>query len=447
MHDVTIQLARRIVASSWPAVNDTVGDEAVRAVINWLGSALIGTRESFAEFDDASTGIGIEATALVMGKGFDALDIAAMTAEGAEALCYVDTHVPSMLSPSSAVGAALLPLAEHLASPGAAFVHAFLLGIEIACRAAMSVARDATNTATSLACNALGATAACARLAGLDEARTSTALSAAWQQASEQETVKGCAASAARIALLATLAAKAGRVSDGNNERASPASSFLEFTTDPIENWGSQWQFARLAYHAYPCALFLHPVAEACLQLKRAHHLTQRQIAVIEVRMPPQRYIHDRGADPADSADARHSIEHVAAVALLDGTVGLAQFEPARVRSARMREVRAKVRTLPDEQLLDSAAHVRITVTSGETIERHVRCALGHPMRPLGDHDLSEKFRSQAADILATDQAERLLGLAWNLRALPDVGGLIRSSIPDDLYEPAELPGSPLIPR
>jgi hypothetical protein len=117
MHDVTIELARRIVASSWPAVNDTVGDEAVRAVINWLGSALIGTRESFAEFDEASTGIGIEASALVMGRGFDALDIAAMTAAGAEALCYVDTHVPSMLSPSSAVGAALLPLAEHLTSP------------------------------------------------------------------------------------------------------------------------------------------------------------------------------------------------------------------------------------------------------------------------------------------------------------------------------------------
>jgi hypothetical protein len=68
-------------------------------------------------------------------------------------------------------------------------------------------------------------------------------------------------------------------------------------------------------------------------------------------------------------------------------------------------------------------------------------------MRPLADHDLSDKFRSQAADVLATDQAERLLGLAWNIRALPDVGGLIRSSIPDDLHEPAELPGSPLIPR
>jgi hypothetical protein len=238
MHDVTIELARRIAASSWPAVNDTVGDEAVRAVINWLGSALIGTRESFAEFDEASTGIGIEASALVMGRGFDALDIAAMTAAGAEALCYVDTHVPSMLSPSSAVGAALLPLAEHLTSTGAAFVHAYLLGIETACRAAMSVARHATHTSTLLACNALGATAACAHLAGLDVARTSTALSAAWHQATGQDTFKGCAASAARIALLATLAAKAGRMTDSTDELAIPASSSSEFTTDLIADWG-----------------------------------------------------------------------------------------------------------------------------------------------------------------------------------------------------------------
>jgi 2-methylcitrate dehydratase PrpD len=447
MHDETIELARRIVASSWPATNDAVGDEAVRAVINWLGSALIGTRASWSEFDDASTGIGIEATALVLGEGFDALNVAAMTAAGAEALCYVDTHVPSMLSPSIAVGAALLPLAEQLITNGAAFVHAYLLGVETACRAAMSVGRDAADSSTSLACNALGAAAACARLAGLDEACASFALSAAWRQATAQGSVEACAASAARIGLRATLDAKAGWLSDGDRETRTSASSSLEFTTDLLEGWGSLWQLTRLAYHAYPCALFVHPVAEASLQLKRTYHLTQRQIAAVEVRMPPQQWLRNRGADPTDAAGARHSIEHVAAVALLDGTVGLAQFEPARLRSARVREVRAKVQTRSDEQLIDTAAHVRITLASGETIERRVRCPLGHPMRPLADHDLSDKFRSQAADVLATDQAERLLGLAWNIRALPDVGGLIRSSIPDDLHEPAELPGSPLIPR
>lgn len=447
MHTATIELARRIVASSWPALNDAVGDEAVRSVINWLGSALVGTREACGEIDFASAPAGIEATALVVGEGFDALEVAAMTAAGAEALCYVDTHVPSMLSPSAAVGAALLPLAEHLSAPGAAFVHAYLLGIEIACRAAVSLPGDRTTANASLTCNAMGVAAACARLSGLDEARTAAALTTAWQQASWQIAPEGSAASAAQIGLRAALDARSAFRAQDSLATDTHAPLDRGIAAAMVGGWGSQWQFTRIAYHAYPCALFLHPVAEACLQLKRAHHLTQRQIVSVEIRMAPACIERSTAAAPGNAKEARHAVEHVAAVALLDGTIGLAQFESPRLRSARVHELRAKVRITPDDQLLDTAAQAFVTLANGETIERLVRCALGHPLRPLSDLDLSEKFRKQAADVLATDQAERLLGLAWNLRALPDVGGLVRTSIPDDVYEPMELPGSPLIPR
>lgn len=447
MHTATIEIARRIVASSWPALDDTMGDEAVRSVINWLGSALVGTREACGEVDIDPAPAGIDATALVVGGGFDALEVAAMTAAGAEALCYVDTHVPSMLSPSAAVGAALLPLAEHLCASGTAFVHAYLLGIEIACRAAVSLPRAWAPTHASLACNALGAAAACARLSGLDEAHAAAALSIAWQRCVEQDAATDSAAPAARIGLLAALTAEA---AFGSLEAQAPTT---RVALDPsiaaamVADWGSQWHFTRLAYHAYPCALFLHPVAEACLQLKWTHHLTQRQIVSVEVRMSPSCIERNHGADPSDARDARHSIEHVAAVALLDGTVGLAQFEAPQLRSARVRELRTKVRISPDDRLSETAAQVFVALAGGDGVEQHVRCALGHPRRPLSDRDLSEKFRRQAADVLATDQAERLLGLAWNLRSLPDVGGLVRASIPEDVYEPTELPGSPLIPR
>lgn len=445
MHDAAIELARCIVTSSWPALNDAVGDEAVRCVVNWLGSALVGTRDACGDIEGAAMSVGIDATALVVGAGFDALEVAAMTAAGAEALCYVDTHVPTMLSPSAAIGAALMPLAEHLASPGAVFVHAYTLGIETACRAAMASAGAGDGAA--LASNALGAAAACARLAELDERGTAAALTCAWQQAVRQSAGHESASIAARIGLRATLDARLAGGVAGDATPGAPASLEPGVAQAVVEDWGGEWQCTRLAYHAYPCALFLHPVAEACLQLKRAQHLTQRQIASVDIRISPQPRFRQRDEDPIDAWAARHSVAHVAAVALLDGAVGLAQFESPRLRSARVRDLRAKVRITPDDSLLDTAAQVRVTLANGDTIERHVRCALGHPLRPLSDLDLSEKFRTQAADVLATDQAERLLGLAWNLRALPDMGGLVRTSIPDDVYEPTELPGSPLIPR
>ena len=65
----------------------------------------------------------------------------------------------------------------------------------------------------------------------------------------------------------------------------------------------------------------------------------------------------------------------------------------------------------------------------------------------LTDAELSVKFRGSPREVLATDQAERVLALAWNIRALGDVGALIRASVPEEDVEPLELPGSPLIPR
>ena len=63
----------------------------------------------------------------------------------------------------------------------------------------------------------------------------------------------------------------------------------------------------------------------------------------------------------------------------------------------------------------------------------------------MTDADLSNPVRRLAGEVLATDQAERLLALAWNLRALIAVGALARASVPEEEIDPAELPGSPLI--
>jgi 2-methylcitrate dehydratase PrpD len=163
--------------------------------------------------------------------------------------------------------------------------------------------------------------------------------------------------------------------------------------------------------------------------------------------MHPTQAALDESADSASAVAAKHSVQHAATVALLDGRAGLAQFRGEKLRNERVNALRARIELAADPALPDTAAHVTITQPNGTTLERLVRCALGHPLRPLGDRELSDKFRGLAGETLATGQAERLLGLAWNVRALPDMGGLIRTMIPEDVYEPAELPGSPLIPR
>jgi len=457
MHSHTFELARHITDSSWETVNEAIGDEAVRALVNWLGCALAGSREAYfqaiPERDD-SIAEDAEATVLGVGDRVDVLAASAISAAGADVLCYTDTHVPTQLSPAAVVGGALLSLAEHRASSGAAFVHAHTLGIELACRTALALgAPVGPRSPESALCNALGAATACANLLGLDAKRMAHALDIACAAIEAEDAQRAgrwpsqVADISARAGLRAALHAQRIDAGDLDAHPTSPLESLIARSYAFLDGWGSQWHCSRLAYHAYPSALFLHPVVEACILLKRTHHLTGRQIGAVSIRMPPSQAAYNAGTDPESSFAARHSVQHAATVALLDGVAGLAQFESAKLRNSQVKEMGHRVEVITDETLPDTAAHVTITLPSGLTLERLVRCALGHPLRPLGDRELSDKFRGLAGDSLATGQAERLLGLAWNVRALPDMGGLIRTTIPEDVYEPAELPGSPLIPR
>jgi 2-methylcitrate dehydratase PrpD len=171
-----------------------------------------------------------------------------------------------------------------------------------------------------------------------------------------------------------------------------------------------------------------------------------RQLAAIELRVPPQVLAFHHGA-PGEHADARRSLTHVAALALADGALGPEQFEPRRLAAARLAEMRSHIAPVADPALAPDAAHAVIRLTDGRTAAHGVRCARGTRARPLTDAELSDKFRDLACTTLASGQAERLLALAWNIRALHDVGALVRASIPEETFEPAQLPGSPLIPR
>lgn len=456
MRSLASDLARCLVVSSWDAVNEAIGDEAVRAFVNWLGCALIACRDAYVDpiADDAAQA-SKQARVTLLGHD-DRLGLTAVAAVNAacvEALAYTETHAPTGLRPSAVVAGALLPLAESIGCSGERFMHAFALGIEVSCRAASAcgMTPHASSRRHAALAEALGVAAACTKLLQLDAPSAAHALEAACM-ASDATVLAGTAAEragqTARIGLVAALHAR-----EDDRERrppalSQPAPSDAAFRSEALlARWADEWHSTRLAYHPYPCAHFVHPVIEACLQLKRAHHLSARRIAAVAVHVHPSHAARNTGADPDSSFAARHSLQHAASVALVNGAADLAQFERPQLRSPRMKEMRSRVEIIADEALSDTAARVCITLPEGGTLARVVRCPLGHPLRPLEDHDLSDKFRVLAAEMLASSQVERLLGLAWNVRALPDMVGLVRTTIAEDVHEPDELPGSPLLPR
>ncbi len=462
MQNVTIRLAGLLAASSRDPVNESVGDEAVRLLVNWLGCALVGSQDAALAPVVGAFGFTAgppQATLLGRGDRTDVLCAALIGAMGSDLPRYADTDPTTGIGVGAVIGGALLPLAEHHGACGADLIHACVLGMEVACRMAVALGMpsSARGMHASAVCGVLGAAAGAAKLLDLDEDRTLHALGIAATQAGGGSEVGSGATDALALGFAARhgvfaalLAAQGFNACAGAIDGEHGLLRVLGSSPQPealVLAWGRDWHFARLAHHRYPCDIASHPVIEACAQLKREHRLVDRQIAHVVVYVHPSQVTGAASRDPHTARDAKRSLHHAAAAALLDGEVTLRHFERAGLASPRLKAMRERIEVEPDATLSASAARIRVESKDHLVLERKVRCALGHPLRPMSDRQLSDKFRDLATETLASDQTERLLALAWNVRALSDIGALIRASVPEEVSDLTDEAGSPRLRR
>jgi len=460
MQEATTELARFVARSRLDDISESTRDEAVRALVNWLGCALGGCLDTSVDAALASLAAGTgRSEATLLGRG-ERTDMGAAARAGAIAACildYCDTHPMLGIAVAPAVAAALLPLAENRGSQGAEVLHAFLLGAETVCRAAAAGFGRSTGEQQDcgIVCAALGAAAACARLLALDENGTAHALERATSLAAVRAADAASWPSEWRLGAAACEGLRAALLAAGERGGeatfdCAPAKLLPDAgaaSADWMRGLGTEWWFSASVYHAHPCRYELHALIETALQLKAKHGLNARGIEGIVVRMGEAQMCALDASNPRSSTEARRSAQHAVAVALLDGHVSLRHFEPARLRSPRVQGLRTRVHVGSDPSVREDGGTIEIRLRNGTSLEAPVRSRLGASRQAMDNAALNAKFRALAAETLATDQAERVLALAWNIAALADIGALIRATVPQDDVEMAELPGSPLLPR
>src|SRR5262245_47909488 len=293
----TRELAQFAAGSRWSDVPQEVRHEGARAFLNWLGCAIAGCRDdsverllaALAEFAGAA-----QATLIGRGGRLDALTAACINGAGSNRLDFDDTHLRTVIHPTVPVASALLSLAEHRPLTGAKFLHAFVLGIDAECRIGNAVSpghyeRGWHITAT---CGVLGAAVACGKALGLDAQRMTWALGiAATQAAGLMDTLGTMCKSynmghAARNGLAAALlAARDFTSSERGLEAPRGFLNVLAEGADPAEvtsELGVRWELMQNAYKPYPCGIVIHPVIDACLDLRAAHRIDPGQIVAVQ---------------------------------------------------------------------------------------------------------------------------------------------------------------------
>ena len=330
--------------------------EGKRSLLNFIGCALGVARTPPIEMAlRVLLPLSGESRVTVLGRAerLDPLGAAFVNAIGGNLLDYDDTHLRTVIHPSAPVAPAALALAEQRGLSGAAMLHAFILGCEVECRIgnAVSPGHYARGWHITSTCGVFGAAAAGAKLLGLDATQTWHALGiAASQSAGIIENLPSAAknvsvGNAARNGLFAALLAEQGyTAAPAAIEGALGWARAMGDEPDGPEitgDLGERWELLSNTYKPYPCGIVMHSVIDACLSLRQQVDADE----IAEIVISGDQLLLDRGDRPVtNDRDARVSIHHCAAVAMLFGAAGLQEFsremvhDPRRGRTARTDE-------------------------------------------------------------------------------------------------------------
>jgi 2-methylcitrate dehydratase PrpD len=182
-----------------------------------------------------------------------------------------------------------------------------------------------------------------------------------------------------------------------------------------VANLHSGWELLRNTYKPYACGLVIHPAMDGCIQLRERHGLRADDIASIALSVHPLTLQLTGKVAPRNGLEGKFSVFHGAAVGIIDGAGGEAEFSDARVQAADTTALRSRVRAEVDTQLGLDQAVVVITITQGITHTLKIEHCVGSLEQPLSDAALDAKFIALAQGALGSG-VQAALGA---LRGLP----------------------------
>ena len=441
----TQTLARYVVNAKYGDIPPGVRHEAKRALLNWLGCAIGTARHETIERALAAIApfAGAPQAALLgRGERLDILNAAFLNGVSSHVLDFDDTHEKA-LHPSAPVYPALLALGEWRNVSGADFLHAFILGVEVECRLALSVVPEHYDVGWHVTGTAgvFGAAAAAGKLLGLSEQQMTWALGIAATQSSGLREMFGSmcksfhSGAAARNGLSAALlAAQNFDSSECGIEAPRGWAHVLSTRFDPAiitEGLGEHFELSRNMYKPYPCGLVVHAVIDGCIDLRRMHGADLMDIERIDLRVNPMVLELTGKKTPNTGLEGKFSVYHAAAIGLIYGRANESEYADEVVRSPGVIAIRDRVTATADPAVTSYLeAYVSIKLRDGRVLAHHVPHALGTLQRPMSDGDLEEKFRALLARVLPADRAGPLIALCWDAERLDNVGDIARAATP-----------------
>jgi len=417
--------------------------ECTRALVNAAGCILGGSRHPLVDTAQRALGeFSGPPVAALLGRGerADPLHAALINALAGAAWSFDDTYSDAMLHPSVPLVAALLALAECTPLSGPEFMAAFSAGLEAACRLTKALAVPPAQA--QIGWSQTGVVSGCAvalaigRALQLEPPALHHALGiAASESAGTRITHGSMAASliygrAAQSGLRAALLAAQGFTGGGTaiEGRFGLAELYadqanLDALTDGL---GQVYELRDITHKPFPCGLVIHPALDGVLRLHRSIGFAADEVAAIALEISPAALTFAWRPQPRDALEAKLSLPHWVAAAIVSGRAGLSEGSPGMVADPAVAALRARVNVSADPQLGQDAARVIITLLDGHSHRIEIEHCTGSRQCPMNDADLDAKCIAQAAPVLGDARAQELVRLCRDAVNLTDVGIIAR---------------------
>jgi 2-methylcitrate dehydratase PrpD len=440
--DTTARIARFVVLTEFKKIPSEAVKMAKTAVLDCLGVALAGSKESSARIcAEIARQEHAKEESSVIGQGFKSSAMHAAFANGTAAHALDFDHSFTLMGqPTAPIIPAIVSLGESLGASGRRCLEAYVTGFETITKLVMSLrqrSEDGWHPPSSF--GSFGAGVACAKLQGLNQSQVEMTLGTAASMASGLVCNFGTMSKPLHVGLGArngVMAAKLAQSGFTANKQAIEAGlGFYEVfypgaepDKRPLEELGTAYELINsgIRIKPYPCGGLTHPAIDGVLEFKTKYGITAEMVESIDVGVARHTFERIVFRVPENGLQGKFSMPYLLARAIIDGRLFLDAFTDSAVRDTNVLRLAEKIQMHLDPDLQPTAlgsrpCKVTIRLRDGRSFSRQIDYAKGSREAPMTDEELKQKFMGCAREALDDSSIERIIEYVEHLESLEDI--------------------------
>lgn len=460
--EITSKIAKYVVDTRYEDLPETTREIVKKDFLDTLASAVAGTMDPICKnVADLVKEWGgkPESTVLVYGGRIPSLNAALINSVAAHILDLTDAHEGA----ATRAGVTIVPAAFAVAEAngvtnGTDLIAAAAIGLDLVCR--MSLAASAglggSGFLLSSMTGVFGAAATTAKLLGLDQDQTVSALGIAYSQAAGNMQAYDDKAFvtrlqngfAAKAGILSGLLAQRG-VSGTRNvfsgryglyEIYEKGKCDLRQVTDEL---GERFECDNLSFKSYPSMRSTHAPIDAALDIVREHNIAAEDVNAVTIRLKKRFYdllcvpLEDRRA-PKTRVAAQTSLPYLIAVAVAKRNVTIEHFSAEALQDTTVAKIASKVIPVVDPGLEEALSQtgpvvVEIKLQDGRIYTKRVSFPKGGPENPMSVYEIAEKFRrcsDYAFTKIPSVRLARVIEMCAEMEKVADAAEIMRLLAP-----------------